>query len=268
MPAVEVFGGTLHYVTSGDRRAPAVLLLHALGSALDMWDAQAASFSDRFHVIRYSTRGHGASTCESFCELDLDALARDALAVLDAVRVERAHWVGLSLGGMTALQTAHAAPERVARLVVANTAAFLPPREAWEDRIRLALAGELASLADTVMGRWFTEAFRRTQPETVERIRRIFVGTSSAGYASACAAIRDMDLRAHLPSIAARTLVIAGTADTSTPPSHAEAIASAIPGAALLRLPAAHLSNVECGNAFTSAVRNALAVGGDDQATG
>lgn len=258
MEQVAVFGGNLEYECSGDRNRPALLLLHALGCSLAMWDAQADSCADEFFVVRYSMRGHGGSTIDGFQELDIDALARDACAVLDALGIERAHWCGLSIGGMTAMWAARHHAARVDRLVLANTAAYLPPPTLWAERAALVQAHGVASLADATMERWFTAGFRAREAQEVARIRGIFTATDPLGYASARCAIRDMDQRAGLAAIRAPTLVVCGAQDSSTTPAHAAELAGAIANARLVALPTAHLSNIEAEDAFNAAVRAQL----------
>lgn len=259
MDHVAVRGGRLEYSCMGARDRPAVLLLHALGSSLAMWDAQAARLADEFFVVRYSMRGHGGSTIDGLQPLDLDALVRDACAVLDALAIERAHWCGLSIGGMTAMWAARHHGARVDRLVLANTAAHLPPAALWSERAALVQARGLAPLVDATLERWFTAGFRAREAQEVARIRAIFLATDPAGYASACGAIRDMDQRAGLAAIRAATLVIAGAHDSGTTPAHAAELSNAIAGARLVALPAAHLSNIEAAEAFNAAVMAQLA---------
>jgi len=255
---VTVFGGSLEYECSGKRDRPALLLLHALGSSLAMWDAQADHLADDFFVVRYSMRGHGGSTIDGFQELDIDALARDACAILDALGIERAHWCGLSIGGMAAMWAAQHHAACVDRLVLANTAAYLPPATLWAERAALAQAQGVAALADATMERWFTADFRAREAQEVARIRGIFTATDPVGYASACCAIRDMDQRAGLAAIRAPTLVICGTQDSGTTPALAAELAAAIANARLVELPAAHLSNIEAEDAFNAALRAQL----------
>lgn len=254
MERVAVAGGSLEYECRGDRGRPALLLLHALGSSLAMWDAQAARYAADFFVVRYSMRGHGGSKIDAFREPDIDALARDACAVLDALGIGRAHWCGLSLGGMTAMWAAQRHAARVDRLVLANTAAHLPPATPWAERAALVQAQGVAPLADATMERWFTAGFRAREGQEVARIRGIFMATDPLGYASACCAIRDMDQRGGLAAIRAPTLVISGTQDAGTTPAHAAELADAIANAKLVALPAAHLSSIEAADAFDAAV--------------
>lgn len=254
MSTVDIFGGRLHYECLGERGRPPLLLLHALGSSLAMWDSQVARFAEHFFVVRLSMRGHGESAIDAFYELDIDALAGDAIAVLDALDIERAHWCGLSIGGMTAMWAAQRSPARVDRLVLANTAAHMPPTEEWTRRIAIVRESGMAPLADAAMERWFTPDFRRQEPAEIARIRRIFLATDPNGYAAACAAIRPMDQREGLAAIQASTLVITGKQDTGTPPARAAELSNAIPDAKLVTLEAAHLSNIEAEDPFTDAV--------------
>jgi 3-oxoadipate enol-lactonase len=254
MPFVEVDQGRLRYEIAGASDAPPLLLSHSLGCALEMWDPQLADFAARFRTIRYDTRGHGQSSVSAPGELSIERLGRDALAILDALGVERAHWCGLSMGGMVSMWAAANHPERVTSLILSNTSPYVPPRENWDARIDAALKGGMRALVDTILGRWFTEEFRNQHPEAIQPIRAMLLATPPTGYAACCVAIRDMDQRDSLSAIKAPTLVIAGSRDPATPPEHAELISKRISDARLTVLDCAHLSNVECAPEFTAAV--------------
>jgi 3-oxoadipate enol-lactonase len=232
--------------------APALLLLNSLGTSLEMWDDQVGALQEHFEVVRYDVRGHGKSSAGSRSELTLEQLARDALAVLDACGIARAHLCGLSLGGMTSMVIARYWPDRVLKAALCNTSPYMPPRDGWDSRIQTARTQGMASLTEGVLGRWFTPEFRSTEPERVERVRQMLLSTDPAGYSACCAAIRDMDLREDIKEITATTLVIGGTKDPATPPDQAELIANSIPGAKLKMLEAAHLSNIEKAEEFTA----------------
>ncbi len=232
--------------------APALLLINSLGTSLEMWDDQAATLQEHFELVRYDARGHGRSTAGSRAELTLEQLARDGLAVLDDCEIARAHLCGLSLGGMTAMAIARHWPDRVLKAALCNTSAHMPPREGWGARIQTARTEGMAALTEGVLGRWFTPEFREAEPARVERVCQMLLETTPAGYAACCAAIRDMDLREDIRQITAITLVVGGTRDPATPPEQAELIAASIPGAKLKMLEAAHLSNIEQAQEFTS----------------
>ena len=232
--------------------APALLLMNSLGTSLEMWDEQLEALSERFELIRFDARGHGKSTIGTHREASMDLLATDALNVLDACGVARAHLCGISLGGMIAMHIATKWPDRVLKAALCNTTPYMPPRENWDARIQTVMTQGTAALADATLGRWFTPQFHQEQPEKVARIRTLLLECSPEGYAACCAAIRDMDQRETIKGITAKTLVIGGTADTSTPPEQAELIASKIPEAKLAMLEAAHLSNIERANEFNA----------------
>lgn len=241
--------------------APALLLINSLGTSLEMWDDQAAVLQEQFELVRYDARGHGGSTPGDREELTLEQLARDALAVLDACGVARAHLCGLSLGGMTAMTIARQWPDRVLKTVLCNTSPHMPPREGWQARIQTVRTEGMAALTEGVLSRWFTPEFCEAEPARVERVRQMLLETNPAGYAACCAAIRDMDLREDIREITTTTLVIGGTKDPATPPDHAELIANSIPGAKLRLLEAAHLSNIERAQEFTSTLVEFLGAG-------
>ncbi|HEY7378800.1 MAG TPA: 3-oxoadipate enol-lactonase [Steroidobacteraceae bacterium] len=254
MPTAESAGARLRYEVTGTADAPALLLINSLGCGLEMWDPQLTDFAARFRVIRYDARGHGRSTLGSKAQLEIADLARDAVSVLEAAGVERAHWCGLSLGGMTSMWAAVHYPERVTTVTLSNTSAYLPPRETWDSRIDTALKLGMSALVDTILGRWFTAEFSQRHPEAIAPIRAMLLATDPGGYAACCAAIRDMDQRESLGAIRVPALVIAGARDPATPPEHGEQIQKRIAGARLTVLDAAHLTNVECAAGFTAAV--------------
>ncbi len=244
---VERDGYRLHYAVSGRNHAPALLLLHPLGASLEVWAPQLPMLEPYFRVIRYDVRGHGQSELAAGdpAVRGMADYAADAVAVLDAAQAPRAHWCGLSLGGQTAMWAALHHAGRMRRLVLANTGAHLAPPSNWDERIATALSRGMGPLAEAVPARWFTADFRARDPDTVARTVEMVRGTEPRGYAEACAALRDTDLRHELGAIAAPTLVIAGAQDLATPVEYAEFMVECIPGSDLRVLDAAHLSNVE-----------------------
>jgi 3-oxoadipate enol-lactonase len=259
MELVKPGGLSIHYEIEGPATAPTLLLLHSLGADMTMWEPQLQRWCSHFRVIRYEVRGHGGSSPAGVPELTSGMLAEDALAVLDAAHVPRAHWCGISMGGMSAMWVAAHHPLRVARLVLANTSAYVPPRTLWQSRIDTVRREGIAALVPGILERWFTPQFRAAAPEQVEKVRAMLLRVDPPSYAAACAAIRDMDQRPVLPRIRAPTLVICADQDPSTPLPHSEALCAAIPGARFELLHASHLSNVEAPDAFESAVTRFLA---------
>lgn len=239
-PAVAV-----HHEIAGPAGAPVVVLSGSLGSTLDMWDPQVAALARHFRVVRYDFRGHGQSPVPAG-PYDIADLGADLLALLDGLGATRAHLVGLSLGGMVSLWTAAHHPERVDRLIACCTSARLGPAEAWAERAATVRAQGTATIADAVVARWFTPAFRARHPEVSARMRDMIAATPAAGYAACCGAIERMDLRPDLRAIRAPTLAIAAAADPAIPPAHLFEIAQAISDCRVVVVDeAAHLVNVE-----------------------
>lgn len=250
-------GCRIAYRLDGQPDGPVIMLSNSLGTCFEMWNAQVARLTARYRVLRYDSRGHGRSESPD-AEYSIERLGRDALELLDEIGVGRAHFCGLSLGGMVGMWLAANEGERIDRLILCNTAAQLGPPAAWLERAAAVRAGGMAAVADAVLERWFTSDFRRARPDEVERIRSMLLTTDPTGYAGCCAAIRDMDLREALSLITRPTLVVAGAQDPATPREAAIAIAAAIAGSRLAVLDAAHLSNVEAAEPFTGAVTEFL----------
>jgi 3-oxoadipate enol-lactonase len=258
MDFVKLGNCAIHYQVDGPAAAPVLLLLHSLGADASMWEPQMRGFAGRYRVIRYDVRGHGSSAPAGVAELTLPMLAGDALAVLDALRVPVAHWCGISMGGMSAMWAAVHHPQRVARLVLCNTSAHMPPPSLWQTRLDAIRRDGVAAMIPAILERWFTPQFRAAAPAQVERVRSMLLKVDPSSYAAACAAIRDMDQRAQLASIRAPTLIVCGDEDAATPLPHSEALRDAIPGARLELLHASHLSNVEAAAPFEAAVADFL----------
>ena len=159
---------SIRFEVQGAAEAPALLLLHSLGVDLGMWDPQMPDLQHH-RVVRYDVRGHGRSNVGA-AKCSIEILAQDAIAVLDAAQIVKAHWCGLSLGGMTAMWAASRRPERVARLVLCNTSAHMPPAAQWHSRMELVRREGMRAVAPAVIERWFTAGFRRSHPEKVARI--------------------------------------------------------------------------------------------------
>lgn len=254
-PVIASDGARLAAWAEGPAAAP-VLMLHSIGCDHRLWDAQAAAVAGR-RVIRPDLRGHGASAAPDG-DYSLARLVDDAADVLDAMCGQPAVVVGLSLGGLVAQGLALRYPDRVAGLVLANTAARIGAPEAWADRAARVRAEGLASIADLAMERFFSPSFRAAQPGKVAEIRATLAAGSAEGYAACCAALRDADLGPRLGEIATPCLVIAGSLDVSTPSSQMQELAGKVRGAAFLELEAAHLSNLEQPAAFSRHLQDFL----------
>jgi 3-oxoadipate enol-lactonase len=235
----------LNHRVDGPSGAPVLVLSHALGLSMAMWDPQLADLSRAFRVVRYDHRGHGVSPVPAG-PYTIEELGRDLVHLLDRLGLDRVSFCGLSLGGMVGMWIASNAPERLDRPVLCCTAARMLRPDDFAARARTVREQGIGAIADSLIGRWFTPSFPATHPDTVAGIRAMLLSTPREGYAGACEAIAQMDLREDLPRIKAPTLVIGAEQDQSTPPEKSREIAQRIPGAQLVMIPdAAHIANVE-----------------------
>jgi 3-oxoadipate enol-lactonase len=245
---------TLYYRAEGPDDAPAIVLSSSLGTTHELWAAQTAELAKSFRVLRYDHRGHGRSDVPPG-PYTVEQLATDVIELLDRLGLASVTFCGLSLGGAVGMWLASRAPDRVARLVLCATSARFADPAFWLDRARTVRDAGVAAVADVVLERWFTPRFRATQPQTVDRFRRLLVSTPREGYAACCDALAEWDFRDDLRTIAAPTVVVVGEEDPSTPPEHAALIAGRIPGAKLeVVRGAAHLVNVEQPDAVVRAI--------------
>ncbi|MFC5458712.1 3-oxoadipate enol-lactonase [Massilia niabensis] len=261
MATIPLNGAVLHYRCDGDRTRPTVVLSNSLGTDLSMWDAQAAVLATRFHVVRYDTRGHGGSVGKSGAPpgpYTMDLLGADVLALLDQLDIKRAHFVGLSMGGVIGQWLGVHAPERLDKLVLANTASRIGTADAWVARAAAVRAQGMNDIAAGSPGRWFTPEFVARQPVIVGTMQKTLRSLDPGGYAACCEALAIADLSTDIERIGAPTLVIAGTHDPVTTVVDAEGLARVIKGASLAALPASHLSNIEAPDRFTDAVMTFL----------
>ena len=253
MPFLEVNGHRCYYRLHGRDADPVVMLSHSLGLDHGMWDALAAQLLPHMRVLRYDTRGHGASQ-PTPGDYTVEQLAHDALALADTLGIRRFAWCGLSLGGMIGQWLGANAADRLTRLVLANTSPRVDP-QVFEQRRLHVLDHGLADIIDTVMGRFFSPRMLASGDPSLDWARRAALANDWTGYAGCCAAIRDYDGRSLLSRIAVPTLVISGNADLSMPyAQHGRVLAESIPGASDVLFPAGHLANLERPRAFNAAV--------------
>jgi 3-oxoadipate enol-lactonase len=254
--SVKLPDGELNYQLDGPQGAPVLVLSNSLGTNLRMWDTQMPAFSEHFQVLRYDTRGHGQSLV-SPGPYSIELLGQDVLALMDALQIQRAHFCGLSMGGLIGQWLGIHAGERLHRLVVCNTAAQIGSQDIWNPRIETVLSereAAMVGLRDASIARWFTSDYAEAHPDQAKRITDMLASTSPDGYAANCAAVRDADFREQLGAIKVPLLVIAGSDDAVTPPAGGQFILDHVAGAEYAELPAAHLSNVQAGDAFTQRV--------------
>ncbi len=256
MGRVQLAEGELNYQLDGPQGAPVLVLSNSLGTDLGMWDTQIPAFAEHFQVLRYDTRGHGQSLV-SEGPYSIEQLGHDVLALLDALHIDKAHFCGLSMGGLIGQWLGINAGSRLRSLVVCNTAAKIGEPAVWNPRIETVLRegqAAMVALRDASIARWFTPEYAQANPDQAKRITDMLAATSPQGYAANCAAVRDADFRDQLGAIDVPTLVIAGTEDAVTPPSGGHFIQARVPGAQYAEFYAAHLSNVQAGDAFSQRV--------------
>lgn len=247
----------LYYELSGPPGAPVVVLGNALGTTTSLWEPQLAVLHRRFRVLRYDHRGHGGSPAAPG-PYRIDDLGDDVLELLDALRLTRVSYCGVSLGGMVGMWLAGHAPERVERLVLCCTAATFASSRPWLDRAAAVRASGTGSIASGVVGRWFTPAFRERSPEVVAAFEAGLSNVDDEGYAGCCDALASLDLRSVLPVIEAPTAVIAGAHDEATPASCGRFVAERVPDASFHVVDAAHLANVEAADEVSAILEEHL----------
>jgi 3-oxoadipate enol-lactonase len=253
MPFVTTEDVRLYYRLEGRRDLPVLVLSHSLGCDHGMWAPQMPDLLEHFQVLRYDTRGHGASGVPAG-DYTIAQLGRDVLGIADALDIQSFAFCGISMGGAIGQWLAVHAPKRVRSLVLANSSSQFSP-ETLEGRRRTVLEGGMESVADAVLQRFFSPERLAQGDPYIESMRSVLLGTDPAGYAGCCAALRDMNHKPVLSQIHAPTLVIAGDRDFSTPwAGHCDILTRDIPGAKAVRLPTAHLSNLEQPRAFLTAV--------------
>jgi len=254
VPFLKIDDVRLFYRLEGNAGRPVLVLSNSLGTDHSMWSKQMPDLLQHFQVLRYDTRGHGASDAPAG-DYSMERLGRDVLALADGLKIPQFAFCGISLGGMIGQWLGANAPGRVTSLVIANSSPLMAPKSGWDDRRRAVLEHGMGAIVDAAMQRFFSPELPAQGDPVVSSMRAVFLGTDPGGYAGCCAAIRDMHHTELLPRIAAPTLVIAGERDVSTPwLGHGEVLAREIPGAKVFLLPTAHLSNIDRPRSFTAAL--------------
>lgn len=253
MGQVKVGNAVLEVEADEDAGKPTLLLAHALGGDMAAWDAVAPALRERFRLVRYDARGHGRSSDEG-APYSLDLLGQDALAILDDLGVERAHFLGVSMGGAVGQWLLAHAPHRIERAILANTAARLGTPDVWNSRIRSALNDGLSASVEATVERWFSKDFADGNPEVVAKVGETLRSMSPRGYAAAGAALRDMDLRQSVRRIENPVLIITGADDPTISEEDTATLLAALPQARQVTLPARHMASIEAAPAFAEAV--------------
>jgi 3-oxoadipate enol-lactonase len=257
MTALDTENVRLYYQLSGPEDAPVLLFSNSLGTDLTMWDPQALALAHDFRILRYDGRGQGQSTATPG-PYSVAQLAEDVISLLSTLNLSRVHFCGLSMGGMVGMALAMRAPALLEKLVLCNTGPKIGTPETWDARIRAVRTGGMAAVVESVLERWFTRGFRAASPRAVDCTRQMLLRSPVEGYVACCAAVRDMDARETIANIRVPTLIISGAQDPVTPPQDGRYMEQNIPGSLCKQLPAAHLSNIEAAEAFTTEVSRFL----------
>jgi 3-oxoadipate enol-lactonase len=254
-------GIAINYALDGPAGAPVVTLSHSLATDFSMWDPQLDALRARYRVLRYETRGHGATEVPGGA-YTLDQLAEDARQLLQALGIAKTHWVGLSMGGMIGQTLALKHPELFTTLSLCDTSSRIPAeaRPLWADRIKIAETQGMEPLVEPTLARWLTTSFRERRKDVVDKVATMIRSTPPRGYAGCCHAIAALDLTDRISAIKIPTFVIVGEDDLGTPVAASKVMNERIEGSELVILPsAAHLSNLEQPQAFTKALTAFLA---------
>lgn len=239
---------------------PWVTMSHSLACNLSMWDPQMKALTQHYKVLRFDTRGHGASSAPEG-SYTLEQMADDVHGLFAELGIKRTHWVGLSMGGMIGETYALKYPGVFQSMVLADTTSRRPPNAAqmWGDRVRIAREQGMGPLVEGTLGRWFTEPYRKAHPEVMARIGADIRNTPVPGFTGCCEAIAKIDVLDRLKEIDCPALVIVGDQDHGTPPEMAKQIQANLRGSELLIIEsAAHVSNVEQPEIFTRALLDFL----------
>ncbi len=249
---IKANGIQMNYELSGKKGAPIVVLSHSLASSLVMWNPQRDALNPHFQVLRYDIRGHGGSDAPSGV-YTLELLGNDVIKLLDALNINKVHFVGLSIGGMIGQSLALNHADRIRSLALCDTAPIVPQeaQPIWQERINKVLSKGMEALLDETMERWFTPAFLRKGSPMLDIIRKQISATSVKGYMGCAEAIRKLNYLDRLSEIKMPVLIMVGEDDPGTPVSASEAIHERISNSKLVILPSArHLSNMEQANLF------------------
>lgn len=235
----------MHYLQEGNQVGVPLVLINALGTDLRIWDGVVPPLLERYPVIRFDKRGHGLSDCPP-APYAIRDFSDDLLDLMDHLEISQATLVGISVGGMIALDFAEIYPERVHALVLCDTAPKIGTVDLWNDRINTLRAHGMDSMADAILSRWFAPSFKEQSPALYRGFYNMLTRMPVEGYTGTCEAIRDADLTESVKAISARALVLCGSEDVSTPPVLVREMVTHMPDAEFREIPGAgHLTCVE-----------------------
>jgi 3-oxoadipate enol-lactonase len=255
---IKANGITINYRIDGPDDAPCLVFSNSLATSLAMWDEQAEALKDKFRVLRYDQRGHGGSDVPSG-RYAYDTLLADALGLLDAIGIAKAHFAGLSMGGATALGLAEHHPDRFDRIIVCDSPCQSTPQSSqqWEERIAVAQQKGIEALVEPTIGRWFPAEIVAKNPPHVDKVRAMIRATPVDGFIGCAAALAAHDYASAVASVKCPVLFLVGEKDAPAPAMRK--LSEKLPGSRYVELPGAgHISNMDRPTEFTRAVREFL----------
>jgi 3-oxoadipate enol-lactonase len=250
---------TFNYDVGGSDDAPWLIFSNSLATNISMWAPQAMDLKASFHVLRYDQRGHGCTEAPAG-RYSFATLIADAVALMDALGIGRAHVAGLSLGGATALGLAELHPDRIDRAIVCDSPCTSTPQTAaqWEERIKLAQTGGMPALVESTMARWFPPETHAAKPPHLDRVREMIRTTPVSGFVGCAAALADHDYNSTVATVTRPVLFVAGSKDGTTPAAMKD-MQARLNGSRYIELEGAgHISNLDRPEEFTRAVREFL----------
>jgi 3-oxoadipate enol-lactonase len=257
---IKANGITINYRIDGAEGAPWLVFSNSLATSLAMWDEQAAALKDSFRVLRYDQRGHGETDAPSG-RYPFDTLLADALGLLDALSIKKAHFAGLSMGGATALGLAERHPERVDRIVVCDSPCQSTPASSqqWEERIAVAQKDGIEALVEPTVMRWFPAETVARNPPHLDKVRAMIRATPVNGFIGCAAALAAHDYASAVATVTRPVLFMVGEKDGATPAAM-RVLSEKLPGSRFAELAGAgHISNMDRPAEFTRAIRDFLA---------
>ncbi|MBS3809370.1 MAG: alpha/beta fold hydrolase [Desulfobacterales bacterium] len=257
---VKVKDISVNYEFFGRKSAPVVVCSHCLSGNINIWDSQIDALKESYSILRYDVRGHGGTSAPEG-DYTVEMLADDALGLMDELGIDKAHFMGISMGGMIGQTMALEYPERLSSLILCDTACQVPQESIplWQERIAVAKQNGMEALADDTMDRWLSPEFQEKYPEAAEKIRGIILNTPVDGFVGCCRAISGFDVKDRLPQLSMPVLIMVGENDPGTTVEASREIQNQISNSRLEVLPKAlHLSNIEAAESFNYSLMDFL----------
>jgi 3-oxoadipate enol-lactonase len=259
---VKANGITINYQVDGPAGAPWLVFSNSLATSIAMWDEQAAALKNSYRVLRYDQRGHGGTDAPSG-HYTFDTLLADALGLLDALRIDKAHFAGLSMGGATALGLAERHADRLDRVIVCDSPcqSTPPSSQQWQERIAVAEKQGIEALIEPTIARWFPPETIAKNPPHLDKVRAMIRATPVNGFIGCAAALADHDYASAVGSVTRPVLFLVGEKDGAAPAAMRK-LQQKLDGSRYVELPGAgHISNMDRPAEFTRAVADFLAGG-------